>query len=208
MTSEDPDTRAHARFVDTAAGLSAPLADALERVGPVALPDRGDAPLARFLARAVVGQQLSTKAARTIWERLEAAAAAAGRPLPAYAAEVDAPDLRACGLSRNKARALAELAAAEAAGTLDDARFRGAGHGTIAAELGAIRGVGPWTCDMAAIFWCRCADVWPAGDVAVQRTFRGLIGRRRSAERAAARFAPERSRLAVYMWRVADAAPD
>lgn len=208
MADTDPDTDAHERFVATARGIAAPFADALERVGPVALPDRGDAPLGRFLARAVVGQQLSTTAARTIRGRLEQAATAAGHDLPAYAAAVDVEALRACGLSRNKARALAHLAAAERAGELDAVHFRGLGHAEISARLGAIWGIGQWTCDMAAIFWCRCPDVWPETDAAVQRTFRALIGPRRKPAKAAARFAPERSRLAVYMWRVADAVPE
>ncbi|MDZ7747539.1 MAG: hypothetical protein U5K43_00775 [Halofilum sp. (in: g-proteobacteria)] len=208
MSDDDPDTEAHERFVATARQVTPDLAEALAGVGPVTLPGRGDQPLGRFLARAVVGQQLSTAAARTIRERLDAAAAAAGQDLPGFADAVATEELRACGLSRNKARALAALAAAERAGALDSAHFAGLDHAAVSARLGAIWGVGQWTCDMAAIFWCGCGDVWPENDVAVQRTFRALIGHRRSAAKAAARFAPERSRLAVYMWRITDAVPD
>ncbi|HUZ72534.1 MAG TPA: hypothetical protein VMU87_06085 [Stellaceae bacterium] len=54
---------------------------------------------------------------------------------------------------------------------------------------------------MLAIFYCRETDIWPVGDLAVQRVFRDYIGRRRPAK-AAARFAPYRSVLALYMWRM------
>ena len=62
-------------------------------------------------------------------------------------------------------------------------------------------GIGQWTCDIASLFYCREPDMWPEGDVAVQRMFRALIGRRKP-DRAAARFAPYRSYLALAMWRL------
>ncbi len=61
---------------------------------------------------------------------------------------------------------------------------------------------------MTALFYCGCQDVWPEQDVTVQKTFRALIGRRRKPAKWAARFAPHRSWLALYMWALVDAAPD
>ncbi len=201
-------TEIHRRFVGIATDVSAPLAEALETVGPRRFPDRGDQPLASFLARIIVGQQLSTKAARSIWSRVEQAAVDGGIPIPEFFTGERHELLRSCGVSRNKIRALGEIRAAHADGRLGGERLRGLDHAAITQELSSIWGVGQWTCDMAALSYCRCPDVWPRQDVTVQKTFSRLIGPRRKPEKWAARFAPHRSWLALYMWALADAMPD
>lgn len=198
----------HERFLDIAAGFSPDLRTAMARVGPPEPRNRGDQPVGRFLARAVVGQQLSTRAAGTIWSRIEALADAEGIAIPGGLADDRFDALRACGASRGKARALLAIRAAEAEGWLDGAALAAVDHVERSRRLRTIHGVGQWTCDMVSIFHCGDADVWPETDVAVQRTFVDLIGRRRKPARAAARFAPRRSWLARYMWRIADADPD
>lgn len=205
MTNPD---ELHARFLDVAAGFAPDLHSAMKRVGPPEPRDRSDQPVGRFLARAVVGQQLSTRAAGTIWARVEAMADAHGIAIPADLDGGCFDPLRACGVSRGKARSLLAIQSAEAEGWLDGPALAALDHGERSRRLRAIHGVGQWTCDMVAIFHCGDADVWPETDVAVQRTFRGLIGRRRKPARAAARFAPYRSWLARYMWRITDADPD
>ncbi len=198
----------HARFLAIAAGFSPDLRAAMERVGPPEPRGRGDQPVGRFLARAVVGQQLSTRAAGTIWSRVEAMGHAEGIEIPAGLTEDRFEALRACGVSGGKARALLAIRAAQAQGWLDGAALAALDHGERSRRLRTIRGVGQWTCDMVSIFHCGDEDVWPETDVAVQRTFVDLIGRRRKPARAAARFAPHRSWLARYMWRITDADPD
>jgi len=208
MIDDECAERIHACFLDTAAEFSEPLRTALEGVGPPGFPDRGDVPLAQFLARAVVGQQLSTKAARSIWARVESAAAGEGVAVLALLDEDRYELLRACGISRNKIRALAALGSARREGLLDGETLAAMDHESRSQLLREIRGVGQWTCDMASIFWCRSQDVWPETDLAVRNTFVRLIGRRRKPAKAAARFSPRRSWLALYMWKVADARPD
>ena len=66
-----------------------------------------------------------------------------------------------------------------------------------------IWGIGPWTCDMTAIFFFGSQDVWPLEDGAVQKAFKGLIGRRQP-ERTASHFSPYRSYLALMMWQWVD----
>lgn len=207
MQAGDEAGAVHGRFLAIAGEVSAPLAEALAAVGPAPFPDRGDVPLGFFLARAVVGQQLSTKAARSIWARLEAAASEAGGRIPDFCDPGRHETLRACGLSRNKIRALAHIRAAEREGRLDGESLRVLDHEERSRALRAIWGVGQWTADMASIFHYRSPDVWPETDAAVQRTFARLIGRRRKPARWAARFAPQRSWLALYMWRITDAVP-
>ena len=183
-----------------------PLADALRTVGPVSFPDREDKGLAHFLCRAVVGQQLSTKAASSIWARVESAASLAGHDIPQFFHDDCVDALRACGVSGNKIKALRCLRDAERDGLLHGQTLRRLDHDGRSQRLLAIWGVGQWTCDMASIFYCRAADVWPEGDLAVQKTFGRLIGRRKPAK-AALRFAPFRSYLALSMWKIVNAVP-
>ena len=147
----------------------------------------------------MVGQQISAAAARGIWGRIEAAARAQGSSLGAFLAVADAAVLRACGLSGNKVKAVLNIHAAAAAGEL--AVLHGIDHAVRSTQLCRIWGIGPWSCDMLAIFYCQETDIWPEGDLAVQRVFRRYIGRRKPAKAAAA-FAPYRSVLALYMSRL------
>jgi DNA-3-methyladenine glycosylase II len=195
----------HAFLVAVAAALSPPLRDALQRTGPLWFPNREDRGLAVHLARAIVGQQLSTKAARSIWSRIEAAALA-DQSLPLFLREANSAPLRACGVSSNKLKALLSIGAAAAEGRLDAAAVRAMDPAARSAHLREIWGIGQWTCDMAAIFYCHDEDVWPASDISVQRAFAQFIGRQPPAE-AAQGFAPYRSILALHMWRLLDAVP-
>jgi len=204
MTALDP-PELHRWLVAQAATLSPALARDIAALGPLWFPERADHGPAAFLARTVVGQQISAAAARSLWARLEREAAARDTTIAAFLAATDAAALRACGLSGNKAKAVLAINAAAAAGEL--AALHGLDHAERSARLGRIWGIGPWSCDMLAIFYCRETDIWPAGDLAVQRVFRRYIGRRRPAK-AAARFAPYRSVLALYMWRLVGAAPE
>jgi DNA-3-methyladenine glycosylase II len=196
----------HAFLVAAAAGLSPSLQNDLLRSGPLWFPEREDRGLALHLARSIVGQQLSTKAARSIWSRLEAAAEAAGEPLAEFLCEANTPAIRACGVSGNKAKALCAIAAAASAGGLDAGVVRAMDHTARSTHLRGIWGVGQWTCDMVSIFYCRDPDVWPAGDASVQRMFAKFAGEELPGA-AAGRFAPYRSILALHMWRLLDATP-
>lgn len=194
----------HPRFVATARAVHPDLGEAVSAAGPLAPLEPPRLGLAEALCRAVVGQQLSTRAARAIWHRLTAAA---GDDLLAHLGCATEGQLRACGLSAAKARALVAIQAAQRAGALDAARLAGMDAETRAGALTAIRGVGPWTADMLALFWFRDPDIWPAGDLAVRRTLQRLTGPEQPADEAAARFTPYRSLLARYLWRIADLQP-
>ncbi|WP_409564462.1 DNA-3-methyladenine glycosylase family protein [Methylobacterium sp. J-088] len=180
------------------------MRDALERAGPLRIEPAAHPCVAERLFVEVVNQQLSTRAAAAIWGRIEAAAtAAAGTPRALF--EAGDPDLlRACGLSGNKVRALQAIVAAEAAGLLGP-ELAGLPHPERAAILCGIRGVGPWTADMVGIFHFHDPDIWPEGDVAAVGCLRRLTGRADTRAVAAA-FAPYRSILARYLWRIKDTA--
>lgn len=195
----------HRWFIDKAASLSPAFARDLATTGPIWFPEREDHGTAAFLARAIVGQQISSAAAAGIWSRIEGRAAAAGVLLREFLAAADDEVLRACGLSGNKVKAVLRIHAAEKVGELGAKEvLRSIDHTGRSERLLRIWGIGQWTCDMLAIFYCRDLDVWPEGDLAVQKVFRRYIGRRKPTK-AAAVFAPYRSLLAIYMWRLAGA---
>ena len=194
----------HRWFVATAQTVSPRLAGDIAATGPVWFPERPDHGPVAFLARTIVGQQISASAARGIWARIEAQAASRGETLADFLATADEPSLRGCGLSGNKAKAVLHVNAAASRGAF--AELRGIPHASRSESLCAIWGVGQWTCDMMALFYYREPDIWPEGDLAVQRVFRSYIGRRKPA-RAAALFAPHRSLLALYMWRLVGGLP-
>jgi DNA-3-methyladenine glycosylase II len=195
----DPDL--HRRLIAIAGDVS-PELRAHIAAAPIWFPYRADKGVTAFLARAVTGQQVSAAAARSIWARVEAAG---GDELPAFLCERNATALRRCGLSRNKIRALCHIGAAHAAGRLDSTEIRALDHATRSARLTEIWGIGQWTCDMVAIFYCNELDIWPETDLAVIRSLK-RFARRRKPSRVAAQFAPHRSLLALYMWRLAGAA--
>lgn len=196
---------AHRHLVETARGFGPRLAAVIEAQGPLRLRRSRSGAVPEVLARAVAGQQLSVAAASTIWGRV--VASTGGRPLMEHVAATDDAVLRACGLSGAKVASLRAIAAAAEAGALDPDELAALGPDARRERLVAIRGVGPWTADMLAIFHFGDRDVWPDGDVTAAKTLARLTSRRRKTARTAERFAPFRSYLALHMWRAADAPP-
>ena len=195
----------HERFVSIAEGLSPALADAMARGGPVEFNFDDSQPLAERLCRSVAGQQLSVKAARAIWNRV--LTAAGETPLADYFIEANGEALRACGLSMAKTRAICAIAEQARLGELEAEALRPLDHAERSRRLTALWGVGQWTADMVSIFYYGDEDVWPDGDVAARKTLSRLTSPRRKTTRTAARFAPHRSWLALYLWRHVDAPP-
>ena len=117
------------------------------------------------LLRIVIDQQISVAAGATIWGRLEACLAPfeGARVLTASDEE-----LRACGLSGGKVRTLRAIAAAAEAGSLDFQRLEVLPDEEANAMLTAVHGIGPWTADIYLLTCLGRADVWPAGDLALQ----------------------------------------
>ncbi|TDJ69195.1 MAG: DNA-3-methyladenine glycosylase 2 family protein [Proteobacteria bacterium] len=196
----------HRQFLKLAGEFSPELQRHLRQLGPIQIPNRKHLGLPRFLARIIIGQQLSTKAAHTIWSRVVAAARDANQRIPDYFCEPHVGALRSCGVSGNKVKALLAISEARDDGRLSPARFRRMDFNTRAAALLELRGVGQWTVDMASMFYFRDTDIWPQGDLAVVRTFRSYLTahQARNMDAIVARFVPNRSYLACYMWRVLD----
>ncbi len=124
------------------------------------------------LAQIVVSQQLSTASAKAIWGRLEAAFT----PFDAAAVRrARTHRLSRVGLSAPKIRALKAIARAVDGGELDLTALPGLPADEAHAQLTAVHGIGPWTADIYLLFCLGHADVWPAGDLALQEAARLLF---------------------------------
>ncbi len=158
------------------------------------------------LARAIVSQQISTRAAEAIWNRLEQTL---GEVTPDCVL-TQAPDaLRALGLTVRKAEYLHDLAGHFADGRLDPKRWRRSADAALIAQLTAVRGIGRWTAEMFLIFHLNRPDVWPADDMGLQKAVARhyLDGRLPQPKELATwgeRYAPWRTVATWYLWRSLD----
>lgn len=197
----------HRHFVIRSRDVSPLLHAAIVAAGRIEMPNRRQRGLAWFLSRAIVGQQLSTSAARSIWGRIEVLVENGNGSIPEFFTQKNFRALRSCGISNNKVKALIAIREAHESGLLSVRRLRRLPHVERAEVLQEIWGVGQWTADITSIFYFGDHDVWPEGDIAVQKTFQKLCGSRSKTKvlKLANVFAPYRSFLALYMWKVLDA---
>jgi DNA-3-methyladenine glycosylase II len=199
---------AHLRDADdTLAGL-------IERYGELDLEARrrGRPPDAYgALLRSIVGQQLSTKAARSIFNRL--LELFGGRtPTPQELLDADPEAVRGVGLSRAKVAYLRSLAEHVITGELELDRLGELSDERVSAELTAVKGLGQWTADMFLIFHLGRPDVLAVGDLGVRRAVERLYGFERlpspeELEALGERWRPYRSAASLYLWRSLDNAP-
>jgi DNA-3-methyladenine glycosylase II len=183
----------------------------MRRVGPLPAERRWRRPFQTIdaLARAILYQQLSGKAAATIVARVEAAIGSQQIDAPALAA-VDDATLRGCGVSGNKVLALRDLARRDLAGELPTPRqMQYLDNEMIIERLSAVRGIGRWTAEMLLIFRLGRPDVLPLDDLGIRKGVQLIEGldllpdARTTAARGAV-WAPWRSMASLYLWRIAD----
>jgi DNA-3-methyladenine glycosylase II len=163
------------------------------------------------LARAIVGQQLSTKAARSIWERV-IAALGEDEPSPAAILGAEEEALRGAGLSRSKVAYLRDLAGKVESGELDLERISELPDEDVIAELVEIKGIGRWTAEMFLIFHLGRPDVVSTGDLGIRRAVQIAYGLDElpgptDLERIAEPWRPHRTLACLYLWRSLDNAP-
>jgi DNA-3-methyladenine glycosylase II len=182
------------------------MAALIARYPDATLANRGD-PF-QALARAIVGQQISVKAADSVWARF---AGYAQTVSPEHIATLELDALAACGLSRRKAEYLRDLAGHFVDGRVEPARWRTMDDEAVIAELVDVRGIGRWTAEMFLIFNLRRPDVWPVDDIGLQKAvaFHYLEGERptpKALREHGARFVPWRTVATWYLWRSLDPA--
>ncbi len=163
------------------------------------------------LLRSIVGQQLSTKAARTIYGRLTELYGGAP-PTPEQLLATDPDDLRGVGLSRAKGTYLRSLAEHVVSGELQLERLADLPDDEVSAQLTAVKGLGQWTADMFLIFHLRRPDVLPVGDLGIRRAVQVAYGleelpAKARLEEIAEPWRPYRSLACLYLWRSLDNEP-
>lgn len=183
------------------------MAELVMRYPGASLVSRGD-PFAT-LARSIVGQQISVKAADSVWGRF---VAVLGGVTPERVAELGLEGLAGCGLSKRKIEYLNDLSWHFLNGQLQPAAWSHLDDAEIIAELVAVRGIGRWTAEMFLIFNLMRPDVYPLDDIGLQRAvflryFNGEKQPRRVLAEAGERWRPWRSVATWYLWRSLDPVP-
>jgi 3-methyladenine DNA glycosylase/8-oxoguanine DNA glycosylase len=183
------------------------MGELIARVGEFTMRPQPTHSLFQALARSIVYQQLTGKAAATILGRVTQLFAPKRFPTPGDLLEIAPERLRAAGLSTAKTAALRDLAARALDGTVPSLpRVRRMHDEEIIERLTAVRGVGRWTVEMLLIFRLGRPDVLPVGDLGVRKGF-ALTFRKRKLplpavmHRQANRWRPYRSVASWYLWR-------
>ncbi|MBA3880850.1 MAG: DNA glycosylase [Sphingobium sp.] len=186
--------------LDAVAAIEPAMARAIDRAGypPPRIRDRGYG----TLLRTIVGQQVSVAAAQSIWKKLEDGLG--NLDDPATLAAVSIEDMRPFGLSRQKASYAHSLAEAVASGALDLDNLSADDEEAIAA-LSSVKGIGRWSAEIYLLFAEGRADIWPAGDLAVQIEIGRILGlEARPTEKATRALAepwrPHRGAAAIMAW--------
>ena len=179
----------------------------IPQLGSACLQSRGDA--FTTLARSIVGQQISVKAAQTVWDRF---VKLPRKMVPAQVLKLKVDDMRAAGLSARKIEYLVDLALHFDSGSIEVASWDTMDDEAIIAELVGIRGIGRWTAEMFLIFHLMRPNILPLDDVGLingisHNYFSGDPVSRSDAREVAAAWAPYCSVATWYIWRSLDPLP-
>lgn len=186
----------------------------IPRFGEARLQSRGDAFCT--LARSIVGQQISVKAAQSVWDRFVALVPAVpvGEPplSPAAVAELQVDVMRSAGLSARKSEYLRDLAHHFREGSVHESHWVSMADEAIIEELVSIRGIGRWTAEMFLIFHLMRPNVLPLDDLGLVKGislnyFSGEPVSRAEVRELGDAWAPYRSVATWYMWRSLDPLP-
>ncbi|WP_157266248.1 DNA-3-methyladenine glycosylase family protein [Azohydromonas aeria] len=183
----------------------------IPQFGEARLQCRGDA--FTTLARSIVGQQISVRAAQAVWERFAVVAGGrATRLQPAAVLALEVPAMREAGLSARKVEYLRDLATHFSNGTVHVRQWQQMDDEAIIEELVAVRGIGRWTAEMFLIFHLMRPNVLPLDDVGLLRGislnyFSGEPVSRAEAREVGDAWTPYRSVATWYLWRSLDPVP-
>ena len=185
------------------------LGAVIKRVGRCALPDhRGRDPFVGLI-RVIASQQLSGKAADTIFARVVTLAGGPEAMTPDRVKALDATALRAAGLSRPKISYLYDLADHVLDGRLNLHTLDGHSDEDVLVQITAVKGLGRWSAEMFLMFRLNRPDIFPVGDLGIVKGMQKLHGMKRrpaprTMERLAEPWRPYRSIAAWYLWRIVD----
>lgn len=177
----------------------------IERVGPFRMPYRE--PVFETLVRAIAFQQLNGKAAKTIYDRL--VAAAGGRITPESVLALTEDGMRACGLSKQKLSYIRDLAQRTASEDIDFTLLPQMSDEDVIAHLTRVKGIGVWSAQMFLMFALRRADVMPVADYGIRAAVMKAYRKRKlpnaaMLEKISRPWRPYRSVACWYLWRSLD----
>ncbi|HEY0908080.1 MAG TPA: DNA-3-methyladenine glycosylase 2 family protein [Candidatus Paceibacterota bacterium] len=164
--------------------------------------------LFRDIAWTIIGQQLSGKAADTIFARFEKLFPA-GRVVPEHVPKLLDVELRGSGLSGAKAKAIRSLAEHVTSGSLDLAQLPALADADVVTELTKVKGIGPWTAEMILMFSLGRMDIFSMGDLILRKGIMEMHGWKKAPSEkklkdALAKWSPYRTYAAKILWRIND----
>lgn len=179
----------------------------IKREGRCGLADHSTYHPFAALVRAITSQQLSGKAAETIYQRVVALVGSLEQLTPAALLTVDSDALRAAGLSRPKVGYVRDLATRVESGALDLDGLDAHTDEDVIVAITAVKGLGRWSAEMFLMFRLNRPDVFPVGDLGIVKGMQRLFGMKRrpkprTMERLAEPWRPYRSVAAWYLWRI------
>jgi DNA-3-methyladenine glycosylase II len=183
------------------------LAPLIKRVGRCRLPDSRTLEPYAALVRAILSQQLSSKAAETIFGRVVVLVGSREHVTPTGILAADPIALRAAGVSRPKISYLRDLAERVSDGRLDLHALDAQSDEQVIEAITAVKGLGRWSAEMFLMFRLNRADVFPVGDLGIVKGMQRLLGMKSrpapsTMNRAAELWRPYRSVAAWYLWRL------
>ena len=181
------------------------LASIIKRYGACGIATGRETDVFCGLVEAIVSQQLSTRAAATIYGRLRALLPNGGIPTPDALTQLSDEALRGVGLSRQKLGYMRDLSRKMLDGSINTAALQVMTDDEIVAELTKIKGIGRWTVEMLLIFRLTRPDVFPAGDLGIVKAVQKAYNLRKTPDvkrlnTIAERWRPYRSVASWYLW--------
>ncbi len=177
------------------------LCSAIDRIGRIereVIPD-----LFTALVNSIVGQQISAKAAETVWNRVTGKL---GEITPGTIAEIPADRIQQCGLSHRKVQYIKGIGQAVLDGRIDLELLQRSEDAGVISCLSSLNGIGKWTAEMLLIFSMERPDVVSWGDLAIQRGMMKLYGlktlTKEQFDRYAKRYSPYGTVASLYLWEI------
>ncbi len=195
----------HNQLLSVTRGRFGTLNKIITANGIINLCKKKDDLLFEQLVKTVAGQQLSKQAANTIWSRIINLCNSNEVSIFEQCSPEFADDLRACGLSRFKVKAILGVKDAFLSGAISPKQLSMANYPTVVNKISSLWGFGNWSADMIALFFFAHKDVWSPDDVALQRGMRFIVENDAvSSDEVLKAVTPYRSYLSLHLWKAID----
>lgn len=197
-------SQAYNSIIASSTGEYQSIHDLVVKNGVIEMPKYIDSSLFSFVAKTIVGQQLSNKAANTIWSRIEAIASSFDTDIYGVFCDIYYDHVKSCGVSKNKMKSILCFKDTLISEPDFEITLKLSTYNEVLKKLTAIWGIGIWTADMVAIFYLQLPDVYPINDVAIANGIKRLCGESVDVKEIALVYTPFQSHLCLHIWRGID----